>query len=141
MAAVRAALSPRKSGFVPPWTIPNKAWSSRECAARARSDQSSVRSIASLTTSVGAGSPTRWSSTMATSAPSRSCTATASSGVNRTTEPSYVEENVTPSSSIWGSSEKTWYPPESVSIGDSHPLNWCSPPSDSTTSSPGRSMR
>ena len=38
-------------------------------------------------------------------------------------------------------SENTWKPPESVSIGPSHRVNACSPPSARTILSPGRRYR
>jgi hypothetical protein len=66
------------------------------------------------------------------------------SGVKRASAPSYTERNVTPSSSsavMVSRSENTWNPPESVRIGPLQPENACTPPSSSTTCSPGRKWR
>ncbi len=51
--------------------------------------------------------------------------------------------NATPSSAMVRSpsSEKTWNPPLSVSIGRFQWEKACSPPSERTTSSPGRRCR
>ena len=57
---------------MPPWTIPNSAWSSRRWAARARAAHAAVRSTASSTTSGGLGSGGHTSSTIWMSAPSSS---------------------------------------------------------------------
>ncbi len=100
-----------------------------------------VRSIALRTTSGELGSGGHWSSTIMMSAPSSCWTRTASSGVNRTVDPSYVLLNVTPSSSTFGSSENTWNPPESVSVRPPHPANLASPPNPAISSDPGLSMR
>ena len=65
------------------------------------------------------------------------------SGVKSRFDPSMWLRNSTPSSAIVRSvsSEKTWKPPESVSIGPSHRMNACSPPIARTSSSPGRRWR
>ena len=104
---MRRALTARSSGSAPPWTIPNSACRS-VAQRRARSAHRWVRSIATTTSSFEAGSAGQWSSTIWTSAPSCTWMATASSGVSRTRVPSYVEVNVTPSSSILGRSDMTW---------------------------------
>ena len=78
------------------------------------------------------------------SAPRRRWISATPSGVKRASAPSYTERNVTPSSSsavIVSRSENTWKPPESVRIGPAHPENACTPPSSSTSSSPGRKWR
>ncbi len=64
----------------------------------------------------------------------------ARSGVRVRVVPSTWLWKVTPSSAIRRSpsSEKTWNPPESVSIGRSQVVNRCSPPMSRTTASPGR---
>ena len=58
-------------------------------------------------------------------------------------EPSMCDWNVHPSSLSLRIpvSEKTWNPPESVSMGRSHPLNPCSPPAFRRMSRPGRRYR
>ena len=77
------------------------------------------------------------------SEPSASWTPTASSGVNRWTDPSRWLRNVTPSSSTTrrSPSETTWKPPESVRIGPSQSMNRWSPPSRAMRSCPGRRYR
>ena len=58
-------------------------------------------------------------------------------------EPSMCDWNVHPSSLSLRIpvSEKTWNPPESVSMGRSHPLNPCRPPAFRRMSRPGRRYR
>ena len=62
------------------------------------------------------------------------------SGVKICLLPSMCERNSAPSSRNLRipDNENTWKPPLSVSIGRSKPLNLCSPPAFSITSSPGR---
>ena len=141
-AAVRAALSARSSAEPPPCTIPNRSWSARRCVRRPRSAQRRVRSRHARVRPCS-GSPGRISSnsssTTIRSAPSRSWISTARSGDRNTERPSSGLLNSTPSSLRRqnASSENTWKPPESVSIGPSQPMNPCSPPCAATSSSPG----
>ena len=140
MARVEAV---RNAGSVPPWMIPNTAWSARDRAASDRSAQRWVRAMASSTACGGASAPTRWSRTMATSLPSASWMAIARSGVRRIGVPSRCEAKVTPSSSTVRSRPrlKTWKPPESVRIGPSQAMKACRPPRRAIRSSPGRKVR
>ena len=80
---------------------------------------------------------------MITSAPIARSSAITLSGVNARVEPSMCDWNVTPSSETVRSpsSENTWKPPESVSIGPSHAMNLWMPPISRITSSPGRRCR
>ena len=129
----------RSSGSRPPWTIPKRAWSGPAVRGQRafRPAMGPVRRLG--TTARGDDGKTGWSKATATSEPSASWTAIASSGVNRWTEPSRWLRNVTPSSSTTrrSPSETTWKPPESVRIGPSQSMNRCSPPSRSIRSWPG----
>ena len=71
------------------------------------------------------------------------CICILSSGPINIFRPSICELNVTPSSFIFLSpaSEKTWNPPESVSIGLSQYINLCRPPICFTILSPGLTWR
>jgi hypothetical protein len=142
-AAMASTLCRRSSGSTPPCTIPNSAWSGRVRAARQRSAQRWVRAIASPTRAAGRVASTSWSNAIAISPPRASWISTARSGVRRCADPSRWLAKVTPSSSTrlrWARL-KTWYPPESVRIGPSQPMNRCSPPSRAIRSWPGRSDR
>ena len=138
-AATNRVEAARRSGSSPPWMIPNSAWSGRSWAASERSAQRCVRSVASATTARGELGKTGWSKATAMSEPSACWTPTASSGVNRWSDPSRWLRNATPSSSTTrrSPSETTWKPPESVRIGPSQSMNRCSPPSRSMRSWPG----
>ena len=61
------------------------------------------------------------------------------SGVNKCLDPSICDLKVTPSSFILRTPDKeyTWYPPLSVKIGLSQPLNLCKPPACCMVSKPG----
>ena len=112
-STVRAALSARRTGSVPPWTIPNSAWSpGRSSSVRwrrlARAAHEAVRSNAIRSTSGPAGSVAQTSRTIWMSAPSRPWASTADSGVRRTADPSYTDAKVSPSSSTEGPREWTW---------------------------------
>jgi hypothetical protein len=89
------------------------------------------------------------SNAMMISAPSADCISMTDSGVKKCRDPSRYERKWTPSSVTRASfshesfcipspRENTWNPPESVRIGRSASMNWCSQPNDSTTSHPGR---
>ncbi len=75
------------------------------------------------------------------SAPMSACISAELSGVSLWKEPSYTERNVAPSSSIFGSSENIWYPPESVSVKPVQFANDAMPPAFFTISAPGLSIK
>ena len=83
------------------------------------------------------------SNAIATSEPSDRCTAIDRSASRKTFEPSIGERNSTPASEIDRRAPRlnTWKPPESVRIGRSQCMKRWSPPSVSTTSAPGLSIR
>ena len=103
---------------------------SSACRARHRSSQRNVRSIPSRARSCGAWPGTTWSKAMAMSAPRARWISIARSGVSLRVVPSMWLWKVTPSSSMRRrpSSEKTWNPPESVSIGRSQVVKRWRPP-------------
>src|SRR5947209_7347153 len=140
-STVRRADSRRTSACIPPCTMPKRDCvcpedvgpyasgerrrkphgTSRWCASKyvlQRCAQRKVSSIDSCTWDLFAGYSTHSSKHMMMSAPSAICISMERSGVNRCEEPSRWERKVTPSSVILRSElrEKTWNPPESVSI-------------------------
>src|SRR3990172_5384544 len=142
-AQISSTLRRRRSGNIPPWTIPNMPPPSKVRAARVRVAHNVVRRTASSTSSRPAGNETHSSSAMRTSEPSASCTATAISGVRVCADPSRWERNVTASSDTFRNAlrEKTWKPPLSVRIRRSHPMNRWRPPWPRIRSWPGRRYR
>ena len=68
------------------------------------------------------------------------CISTAFLGVIKCLEPSMCDENSAPSSLNFRKVARLniWYPPLSVNMGRSQPMNLCRPPAFSIISSPGR---
>ena len=134
-----SALWRRRSGKIPPCTMPNSAWSPRACVRRQRSAQACVRASACSLYARLLGSA-HSSRTMMMSAPSCSCARITVSGVKKCRDPSICERNSTPSSVTLRFSARlnTWNPPESVRMGPCHPMNLCKPPISATRSAPGR---
>ena len=94
----------------------------------------------SLVRAYSAGCSVHSSNAMMMSAPRPISAAMALSGLKKCDEPSRCERNATPSSVTLRRSLrlKTWKPPESVRMGWSQDMNFCTPPNWRTISTPGR---
>ena len=125
--------------------MPKRAWLLRSPkAALERAPQRRERSMASSARSNVAGQAASSSSCMAMSEPRRSDWIWIErSGVSTCLEPSRWLAKLTASSVTLEMEARliTWKPPESVRIGRSQRMNLCSPPSRSTRSAVGRSIR
>ena len=123
--------------------MPNCAPGLPACASRERFAQRSVRSMDSRVRASSRGYSVQSSNAITTSDPSERCTAIERSGSRKTFEPSMGERNSTPASVMIRRAPRlnTWKPPESVRMGRSQCMKRCSPPSASTASAPGLSIR
>ena len=107
-----------------------------------RSSQASVRRTPLRASAWSAGNGVHSSNAITMSAPSACWIWIERSGVRSISLPSTSFLKRTPRSVIsLRGSEKTWKPPLSVRIGPFQRMKACSPPSFSTSASPGRSAR
>ena len=124
-AVISARWRRRSSRSAPPWTMPKRRWPSGRGATSAalRPAGGPLHGVDDdLARSVGGR---QWSKAMAMSEPRVAWICIETSGVSVRGEPSTCERKVTPSSVSLASceSEKTWKPPESVSMGRGQPTS------------------
>ncbi len=143
VSATALALSLRRSAYIPPWTMPKRAWSALDLASLHLRAQRWVISMDLRVYSLSAGWGGHSSKAMIRSAPSATWTSTAFSGERKCRAPSRCDWNSTPSSLIFlrRARLKTWKPPLSVRMGRCQFMKRWSPPSSLMSSWPGRSIR